>query len=84
MSVSFDAEEWFAWDGPASERFEYVEAEENSCVLDDDDEELVSDRASAQVPERRLEEDPPSESPKTSALRLLFVAGRVTLNEEVG
>lgn len=83
MSVSFDAEEWFACDGPASERFEYVEAEENSCVLDDNDEELVSDRASAQVPERRLE-DPPSESPKTSALRLLFVAGRVTLNEEVG
>lgn len=81
MSVSFDSEEWFTCDGPVRERFECVEPEENSCALDDD-EELVSDRASAWVPECRLEVDPPSESPKTSALRLLFMAGRVTFDEE--
>jgi hypothetical protein len=81
MSVSFDCEEWFACDGPARERFECVEPEENSCVLEDVDEELVSDRASARVPERRLEVDPPSESPRTSALRLLYTAGRVAFDE---
>lgn len=79
--VSFDRDEWFACDGPARERFEWVEPEENSCVREDDDEELVSDRASARVLERRLEVDPPSKSPSTSALRLLFMAGRVALEE---
>lgn len=83
MSVSFDSEEWFACDGPVSERFECVEPEENSCILEDDDE-LVSDRASARVPERRLEVDPPSESPRTSALRLLRMAGRVAFDEAAG
>jgi hypothetical protein len=80
ISVSFDREEWFACDGPARERFECVEPEENSCILEDDDEELVSDRASARIPERRLEVDP-SELPSTSALRLLFMAGRVVFDE---
>lgn len=84
MSVSFDSEEWFACDGPVSERFECVEPEENSCILEDDDEELVSDRASARVTERRLEVDPPSESPRTSALRLLLIAGRVAFDDGAG
>jgi hypothetical protein len=77
MSVSFDSEEWFA----VMEGFECVKAEKNSCVLDDVDEELVSDCARARVPKRRLEGDPPSESLRKSALRL---AGRVAFNERAG
>lgn len=84
MSVSFDSEEWFVCDGPMSEGFECVEPEENSCALEDDDEELVSDWACVRVPERRLEVDPPSELPRTSALRLLFMAGRVAFDEDGG
>lgn len=83
MSVSFDSEEWFVCDGPGSERFECVEPA-NSCVLEYDDEELVSDWACAQVPGRRLEVDLPSESPRASALRLLFEAGRVACDEGAG
>lgn len=83
MSVSFDSE-WLVCDGPVSERFECVESEENSCALEDDDEELVSDWACARVPERRLEVDPPSESPRTSALRLLFMTRRVAFDEDDG
>jgi hypothetical protein len=73
MSVSFDSEECA---GPVSERCGCVEPE-NSCVLEDEDEELVSDWAWARAPERRLEVDSPSEPPRTSALRLLFKIGRI-------
>lgn len=44
----------------------------------------MSDRTSARAPERRLEVDPPSESPRTSALRLLYIAGRVAFDEDEG
>lgn len=41
MSVPFDNEQWFAGDGPAK-KFERMEEEEDTCVLEDEDV-LVSD-----------------------------------------